>query len=299
MGKASKRRETRHTSGSDRPAAAPFVRRPFEGLPSETEWVAMREILPAATAAVRLVDGPATAGLPPEAPREATLATVLPMAWPGLHRTGGGVLVATQAGATCGDASRDIAAAWLLAAANPEGTPLTQVPTPTADTPRLQDLLDPKALFEVTLHEGFGFWVGDTELDEDGAASLEQANASIVPSKRIAGAPTVFWVRFGERTFVRWVLPQDESTATDGLARLTAADANRLGGDARLLGAFRACGLLVPVWEVEPEAEADSFVDAVTAMAGPLADAIADTTPLTAEERRARSGLLSRQVTLR
>ena len=53
------------------------------------------------------------------------------------------------------------------------------------------------------------------------------------------------------------------------------------------------------MWEVEPEAEADSFVDAVTAMAGPLADAIADTTPLTAEERRARSGLLSRQVTLR
>jgi hypothetical protein len=259
----------------------------------------MREILPAATASVRLVDGPAAAGLPVDAPREATLATVLPMAWPGLHRTGGGVLVATQAGATCGDASRDIAAAWLLAATNPEGTPLTRVPTPTAETPRLQDLLDPAVSFEVTLHDGFGFWVGDTELDEDGAASLEQANASIVPSQRVAGAPSVFWVQFGDRTFIRWVLPQDESAATDGLARLTAADANRLGGEARLLGAFRACGLLVPVWEVDPDAAAEDFSDAVSAMAGPLTDAIADSAPLTADERRARNGLLSRQVTLR
>jgi hypothetical protein len=34
-------------------------------------------------------------------------------------------------------------------------------------------------------------------------------------------------------------------------------------------------------------------------MAGPLTDAIADSAPLTADERRARNGLLSRQVTLR
>lgn len=261
--------------------------------------MAMREILPAATASVRLVEGTATPDLVGDAPRDATLATVLPMAWPALHRTGGSVLVATQAGATCGDASRDIAGAWLLAAASPEGTPITQVPTPTADTPRLQDLIDPAEPFEVTLHEGFGFWVGDAELDDDGAASLEQANQSIVPSTRVAGAPSVFWVRFGERTFVRWVLPQAEEAATDGLARLTAADANRLGGDARLLGAFRACGLLVPVWEVDPEAAAESFEDAVVAMSGRLSEAIADSTPLTPQERRARNGLLSRQVTLR
>lgn len=299
MGKASKRREMRHTSEAERSPAAPFARRPFEGLASETEWVAMREILPAATASVRLVEGAATAELVADAPREATMATVLPMAWPGLHRAGGGVLVATQAGATCGDASRDIAGAWLLAAASPEGTPVTQVPTPTAETPRLQDLIDLSAPFEVTLHEGFGFWVGDAELDEDGTASLEQANQSIVPTTRVAGAPSVFWVRFGERTFIRWVLPQAEDAATDGLARLTAADANRLGGDARLLGAFRACGLLVPVWEVDPDAAAVSFEDAVVAMSGRLSEAIADSTPLNPDERRARSGLLSRQVTLR
>ncbi len=297
MGKANRRRDARHTSEDRRPAAAPFVLRPFEGLPDETEWVAMREILPAATASVRLAG--TVADLPGDVPRDATLATVLPMAWPGLHRTGGGVLVATQAGATCGDASRDIAAAWLLAAAAPEGTPISHVPTPTAETPRLQDLLDVDLGFEVTLHEGFGFWVGDADLDDDGAASLEQANQSIVPVQRVPGASSVYWVRFGDRTFIRWVLPQAEDTATDGLARLAASDEHRLEGEARLLGAFRAGGLLVPVWEVDPERDALSYADAIAALAVPLAEAIADTSPLTADQRRARSGLVSRQVTLR
>ena len=31
-----------------------FVLRPFEGLPGETDWVALREVVPAATAPLRL-----------------------------------------------------------------------------------------------------------------------------------------------------------------------------------------------------------------------------------------------------
>ena len=63
--------------------------------------------------------------------------------------------------------------------------------------------------------------------------------------------------------------------------------------------AFRACGLLVPVWEVPADAKAGDFPDAVAAMATALEGATADTTALTADERRARAGLLNRQVTLR
>ena len=59
-------------------AAEQFVGRPFEGLPGECDWVALREIVPAATAALRLRGD--------HAGRQATLATVLPMAWPGLVR---------------------------------------------------------------------------------------------------------------------------------------------------------------------------------------------------------------------
>lgn len=280
------------------PSAAPFVRRPFEGLTGETDWVAMREILPAATAQVTLREGAATS-LPDDAPREATIATVLPMAWPALHRQGGTVMVSTQTGATSGDASRDLAAAWLLAAAADEGHPVAQVPTPTTESPRLQDLIDPDASFDLTLFDGFGFWVGDTELDDESASSLEAANASVVPTVRLNGAPSVYWVRFGERTYVRWVMPQDEDAATDGLARLAARGEQRLTEDARLLGAFRASGLLVPVWEVDASREAESFSEAVATMAPRLTEAASLTAALTSEERRARNGLLSRQVTLR
>ncbi len=297
MGKASRRRATRHTEGREAVAApAPFVRRPFEGLPGETEWVALRDIVPAATATIRFAAGAA----PEQAPAAATVTTVLPMAWPALHRNDGEVLVATQAGPSSGDPSRDIAASWLAAATVPAGVPVTQVPMPDASSPRLQALLDPAVDFVLDVRDDFSFWVGDAELDEDGQASLEHANSSIVPTRRIVGQPSVYWVDFGERrTFVRWILPDDEESATDGMARLLAADRARLTPDSRLLGAFRSCGLLVPVWEVDPDADAPSFTDPVAALADALREAIASTVPLTADERRARNGLLSRQVTLR
>lgn len=289
MGKASKRRAARSSSGPAGPAAAPFVGRPFAGLSAETEWVAMRDFLPAATAEVRIG----------EPDRSVTVVTVLPMGWRALHRSDGTVLVATQSGATSGDASRDIAAALTLAAQAEPGSPVERLPTPTAGAPRLQELLDPRAPFEVTLHEGFQFWVGEQALQEDAAASLEQANASVVPTARVDGAPSVYWVLIGERCFVRWVLPYDESLATDALSRLHAAGRARLTPDARLLGAFRAGGLLVPVWEVDRATEPASLAEPVAAMAVRLADAGALTANLTGEERRARNGILSRQVTLR
>ncbi len=294
MGKASKRRAARNTDETPRAVPAPFVARPFAGLPSETEWVALREILPAATASVSFASGRAPAG----ANGTATIATVLPLAWPGLHRNGGEVFVATQSGATSGDASRDLAAALLLAAAADEGTPVVSVPTPTAQTPRLQDLLDVEQPFTVTLHEGFDFWVGDADLDAEGRDSLERANESVIPTERVPGATSVYWCVINGRRYVRWVLPHDEDRATDALARLQAAGETRLIDDARLLGAFRAGGLLVPVWEVPAHLGANELGEAVAAMAPRIDDAATSTEPLTADERRARAGLLNRQVTL-
>ena len=174
MGKASRRRTTRPAATEARPAPASFVARPFEGLPGETDWVALREILPAATGGITLTaNGSST---------PATVCTVLPLAWPALHRNGGELFVATQSGAASGDPSRDIAAALLLAADSDEGTPVTQVPNPTQDSPRLQDILDTSQPFDVTVHEGFDFWVGDTALDEEGQQSLERANESVIPT---------------------------------------------------------------------------------------------------------------------
>ncbi len=294
MGKASRSRSTRAADQVARPSSAPFVARPFAGLPSETEWVALREILPAATASVSL-----TTGGSPVPAIQATVTTVLPLAWPALHRKGGAIFAATQSGATSGDPSRDIAAALLLAAAADEGMSVASVPRPTADSPRLQDVLDLSVPFEVTLHDGFDFWVGDATLDEEGQASLERANESVVPTARVDGAASVYWCVINGRSYVRWVLPYDEDVATTALARLHAAERGRLIPHARLLGAFRAAGLLVPVWEVPTDAVAADFTGPVAELAAALEEAAADTTPPTAEERRAKAGLLNRQVTLR
>ncbi|MGZ4784009.1 MAG: DUF5926 family protein, partial [Oryzihumus sp.] len=95
------------------------------------------------------------------------------------------------------------------------------------------------------------------------------------------------------------VLPDDEDLATDALARLHAAGDSGLGEDTRLLGAFRACGLLVPVWDLDPEQAAPDYEEPLAAFMRRYAEALATPDTLTAQERRARSGLLSRQVTLR
>ena len=296
MGKASRRRKGADTGS--RPARvepAPFVARPFEGLPNETDWVAMREILPAATATVRFAEGKAPEG----APDEVTVATVLPMAWPGLHRADGAVLFSTQSGSVSGDASRDLATSLLAAAEAEQGVPVVHTPGSTADSPRLQDLLDTTADFEVTVHNGFEFWVGDSELDAAAQESLDRANESVIPTVRMAGTPSAYWCRIGERTHIRLVLPDDEDVATDALARLRAAGDDAVGGGTRLLGAFRACGLLVPVWDLDPDKEAADYEDELAEFMERYAAVLGSDAPLTPEERRARSGLLSRQVTLR
>ena len=302
MGKASRRRKT----GSDNvhevrtrdlsAAPAPFVGRPFQGLAGETDWVAIREVVPAATATVTFAEGIVAA----DGPQSATVATVLPLTWSGLRRADGAVMVALQSGTTTGDASRDVAQVLLATAAAEPGMPLPSTPLATAATPRLQDVLDPVVPFEVTVHDGFDFWVPDvSDLDEAGKESLERANAAAIPTTKLQSVPAAYWCRVGERTYLRWVLPHDEDAATDALARLLAASATSLGEGTRLLGAFRACGLLVPVWDLDPRLAGADYEDAVARMAGRLDEALAHRGVLSGEERRARSGLLSRQVTLR
>ncbi|MCE1180177.1 MAG: DUF5926 family protein [Micrococcales bacterium] len=297
MGKASRRKAK---AGAERPARvkvapAPYARRPFEGLPGETDWVAMREILPAATATVRVKESALPEGVESG---EATVATVLPMAWPALHRGDETVFVAAQFGASSGDASRDIAAALLAALATEAGLPVTATPQPTADTPRLQDILEAGDL-EVTVHDGFEFWTGEAELEGEARESMERANASVIPTSKMSALPSAYWCQIGDRTYIRLILGDDEEAATDALARLHVAAEDSLGDGTRLLGAFRACGLLAPVFELDPTKGAGDYEDALAAFGTRYAAALASETDLTSEERRARSGLLSRQVTLR
>ncbi|MBO1751514.1 topoisomerase II [Actinotalea sp. BY-33] len=275
-------------------ATVDFVLRPFEGLPGEPDWVAMREVVPAATGTARTT---AEHGA-----REVVVATVLPMAWPALHRADGTIMIALQQHAGSGDASRDLADLLLRALELPAGTPITSAPLPEPG-PRLQDVLDLDVPFEVTVHQGFDFWTeGGTDLGPDVGPALEQMNETIIPTHRLTSVDAAYWARMGEREYLRWAVPHDEQDFLDALARLHVRRESGLGDQGsvgKFIGAFRSCGVLVPVWDLAPGTEAAELEEPVQALGGRLAEALAVEGPLDANERRARAGLVARQLTLR
>jgi hypothetical protein len=275
--------------GRDASRPEPRVTRPFEGLASECDWVALREIVPAATAPLALRDHD----------REVILTTVLPMAWPALVRDTGEIYLALQVTTGSGDPSRDAAVALLEALDAQPGTPIPPSGLP-GDGPRLQDLLADAPL-KVTVHDSFDYWMSeDTEATGQVRESLDRANARVMPTQRLTTVEAAYWIDMGDKRFLRWVLPQEEESLLNALARLKSrGDANLSGLDSRFVGSFRADGLLVPVWELPPETSAEACEEPAAAYADVLAEALADTTPLTAAERGARAGLQTRQITLR
>jgi len=268
-----------------------LVTRPFEGLAGEADWVALREIVPAATATVRTTAE--------QGGRDVTIATVLPMAWPAMHRADGTVLVGLQTQGGSGDPSRDAAAALLAALAAEPGTPVAPGDLP-GPGPRLQDVLEPGPPFDVEVHPGFDFWLaGVEEVTAEVRESLERANAAVVPTRRLTSVAGAYWCEIGARRHLRWVLTDPEDTLLDALARLHAGEGSALVEGSRYVGAFRADGLLVPVWDLAPGTEAEELEKPAAAFEERLQQALAETTPLTADERRARAGVVSRQLTLR
>ncbi|MBP2404072.1 DUF5926 family protein [Streptomyces syringium] len=273
-------------------AVVELVQRPFEGLPGEADWVALRELVPAATVELKL-----KGGLPEGVP-SVTLATVLPMAWPALRRDNGAVLLGLQNDTPSGDLSRDLAATLQRALEAAPGSPVAAERT-GAEGPRLQDLLDPEGPFEPAVHTGFEFWVENAEnATGDVAASLERANAAAIPTVRLSGVDAAYWCEVPDKNHLRWVMTVPEEKLLDALARLHVTGATSLGEGTRLVGSFRAHGLIVPVWDLPSEMGAQDVEKPAAAFAERLAEALADESPLTAEERRARGGLTSRQVTL-
>lgn len=273
-------------------AVTELVQRPFEGLPGEGDWVALRELVPAATVELTLKDGL------PEGVPSVTLATVLPMAWPALRRDDGSVLLGLQNETPSGDISRDLADTLLRALAAEPGNPVQTRRSP-ADGPRLQDVLTPEGTFEPIVHTGFEFWVPDSEnASGEVAASLERANAAAIPTVKLTGVDSAYWCETPEKNHLRWVMPYAEEKLLDALARLHAAGTSSLGEGTRLVGSFRAHGLTVPVWDLPSSVRAEDIEKPAAEFAERLADALATDAPLTPDERRARGGLTNRQVTL-
>ena len=249
--------------------------------------------MPAATAPLRLA-----AELAEQyGERDITLATVLPLAWPALTKPDGRIFLGLQRGTQSGDVSRDLALALLLALEAEPGGPV--VVTGCRAAARGCRTCSRTAPLDVTVRDGFDFWLDEESDDPEVQASLERANASVFPTVQLAAAPAGYWCRFPEKAHVRWVLPDDEDAALAALARLSAAGELTLGEGTKFAGMFRAHGLLVPVWDLPRDAERPSGRSRWRRSPSATPTALAAGTELDAEERRARQGLLGRQLTLR
>jgi hypothetical protein len=288
MGKRSRLRN-REAAGSARKKAMPYVARPFEGLAGERDWVALRHFVPAATAALTLTG---------DKDRSVTACSLLPAATPAMVRPNGDIWLGLQVQHAFGDASRELAYALQRALEAEPGTSINVVDDPGPGT-RLQGLIDHDAPFEVQVHDGFDFWVADVD-DPTGqvAASLESANEAAWPTMRLTQVEAAYWTRMGQREYLRWVMPQAEDDVLDALARLHEAGADRLVDDSRLIGSFRAHGLVVPVWELPAGTGGEALEDPAEQLLARLDEAFAVDEPLTAAQRSARSGLASRQLTI-
>lgn len=297
-----------------------FEARPFAGLPGEPGWVAMREIVPAAVAEMKL--------LPEHGGATVKIVTVLPSGFTALHRPDGEILLSVQDALASDDVSRDLAAALLAAVAAEPGTPIAPMHS-SSDAPRLQDILDLTVPFAPEVTNSYEFWVdGGAERTAELAQSLADAADATVPTEPVPGVEWAYWCQM-THPFLRWVRPEDEDELIKAMARLKAAHQLNLAlgagggaeavgsvdagavdaaatraesgaaGEGRFLGMFRAAGLCVPVWELPDGTTATELTKPLQALDARLTAALAVSGPLDAAERRAREGIVSRQVTLR
>ena len=268
-------------------AAPTFVARPFEGMPSECDVIALRELVPAATAPLTLEDGD----------RTVRLATLLPGAAPAMVRDSGDVWLGLQVQHAYGNPARDLGAVLELALATEEPGVVGLLSAP-GDGPTLQDLITDTSL-DITVHDGFDYWIDDIpERDAGMEAALEQANGGVMPTTRLTSVEAAYWTNVGTKEHLRWVMPHPEDALLDALARLHAAGRDSVAEGSRFVGMFRAHGLLAPVWDLPLGTGAEVLEEPAARFAADLEEALGGGA-LTAAERSARAGLANRQVTIR
>lgn len=270
------------------PGAPVFVKRPFEGLPGECDIVAMRELVPAATAPLTIRG---------HEDRTVLLASLLPLAAPAMARDSGQVWAGLQVRHAYGDPSRETAAA-LLIALEADRSGIVGLPQAPGPGPRLQDLVLGETL-DVTVHDGFDFWVSDLADTTGLEDALHEANDAAMPTARLTGVEAAYWTNVGTKEHLRWVMPQPEEELLSALARLHVSGADVILPGSRFVGMFRAHGLLAPVWDLPVGTGPEALEEPAAAFKAALDEALAAGGDLTADERAARAGLANRQVTIR
>lgn len=267
--------------------------RPFAGLAAECDLVALQSFVPSAIAELPVAsDG-----------RRMRLVTVLPGAVPAEVRDAGGDVlgtVALQYQPEPDDLGTALAGAIAWASTAQAGAVLQRADDAPAAV--LTDVLDPAAKLDITVHDNFDWWIADgAETNPQLEQVIAQSREAIMPTARIAvDAPgAAWWVDAGDRAHLRWVRPESEDEMMAALARLSAAGELTLGDGSKFAGSFRTHGLLVPVFDLDNDMHPDEWQAPAAAFATRLTDALADSSELTAAQRRSRDGIRGRQVTLR
>lgn len=268
----------------------PFSPRPFEGLPNESDFVAMRELVPAGTITAKTNEEYGS--------KEVTFVTLLPNFAQAVVNSKGKIMVALQTQTQSSDASHDLGLILEKALQAQPETLLTGVDV-RQEAPRLQQILDLNHPVEATVYEDCSFWFDADETDDERIKNaVETSRENIVPTKAIANVPSAYWCKFNKE-FIRWVLPQDETQVYKALARLKARGECDLGEGSKFAGAFRGLGLIVPVWELPENMSFEEAEKAMLELSKKVNEQLENDAPLTDEERRAKAGLISRQVSLR
>ena len=225
--------------------------------------------------------------------------TVLPTSWPALHRADGTILLALQTTSSSGDTSRDLAHALLEAIDSEPGTAVETIGLPEPG-PRLQDVLDLSVPFVVTIEESFAYWLDPETERTAGPASPRSRRPTPASSTPASSRPPT------PRTGAGWApasscagRSRSRSRWSSTGSRACTARASPGFEGAKFVGYFRSSGLVVPVWELAKGSEAEDIEAPLAAFKDSFLAAIADTSPLDANARRARAGLVARQVTLR
>lgn len=172
------------------------------------------------------------------------------MAAPAMVRDSVEVWLGLQVQHQFGDPARDLGAV-LLQAVEATEPGIIGLTAPPGQGPRFQDLITDTEI-DITVHDGFGYWIDDVEEQDAGmAAALGQANGAANPTTRLASVEAAYRTDVGTKVHLRWVLPHSEDALLDALAGLHTAGADDIAEGSRLVGMFRAHGLLAPVGDLQ------------------------------------------------
>jgi hypothetical protein len=277
--------------------------RPYDGFAAETDLIALQEFVPSASFTAETVSD---AGFT----RPVTICTVLPGAAAALVRAedeGGEALVALQTQHRGDNPNRDLAFALNWARNAVPGSTL-EVAVSDGSEPPLKELLDPAQTPEISVSNDFNWWLTDGQRDNPQvAASLQQANESVLPSEKVEVDVTgsAWWIDPGEKAHIRWVRPETEAELLPALARVHAAGNLNLGDGTRFAGVFRTHGILVPVFDLDNTMAPSEFVTPLQELDKLVSDAKTELSAdgasgqLTADEQKSRQTIIAREVTIR